>query len=916
MATNISAEKLRVELVKTKKAAEALLKVYEELADTIVESGKEIEKAFDGLDFGNAQDIAKVNKLLAESNKLIEDRNKLTTQASNVEKERLKAERELEALEKDRIKTLKEEETLKQQQIKTDILLRKESERQAKAAEKERQQQERLNGAYNVKSKRLNDLRKQYKNLIVEEGKATKETRKLLKEIKSLDKELKDVDASAGQFQRNVGNYPDTIGDAIGSLSSLALALVGVNAGFDGVKSSLEANEEGSEDLRKVQSALEATFNTTANTLATFALDLFDAGEKVVENIKSGKDLSDTFDGVGDSFEKSSKAIDDYTDKVVKNATANVEAEESTIALEKRLRSINPEIANLTGEIEKQNAIAGDSTRSFDQIEKAAERAQVATVKRARLNIQVAQDELAIIQQQLAARSDEANNAELLNKQSEAEIKLTEAQNDLIVEQLELGKVLRENARDRAEIELDFAIDAFDNQKTVNERRIANERLSLEQRRNILEETNKLNESSFQSQVKILEDFTGQKLNLDELAQESDEKVIRQRLKNVITDEKILLRVLEVIKERRTFQQDLVEANNDLTDSENRLLEARADIADQEDLLQRLQKTKGKAEKERVDEEAKFQEELEKNRLESIENELKLVEEGSIIEAELNREKNDILIQQELRRIEKENELADKSVEKEKETAEEKKRIAQESVNFINGLFSDSLARRQEELDEELDANQSAQERIQTGIEQGNEDARRSLAEAEKEEARIREQQEQAKRQEAQLELASALFSSYAETGDIGKTLADASILTQFARSASFYHGTDETPDQVIFDDKYGGVTGFVHAKEQVWSKADRSDVGYRTRDEIKDIVKMHDRGLIKDDSQIVSVVQVDNSELISKVDRMVKSLDTLPVRMPQRETNYDSKKKYIEDITKAGNKTSKLKRKARGTWG
>jgi len=64
-----------------------------------------------------------------------------------------------------------------------------------------------LTGAYEKESIKLNQLRKQYKDLAVEEKHTTKEGKELLKNIQQLDAKLKQVDGSVGMFQRNVGNY-------------------------------------------------------------------------------------------------------------------------------------------------------------------------------------------------------------------------------------------------------------------------------------------------------------------------------------------------------------------------------------------------------------------------------------------------------------------------------------------------------------------------------------------------------------------------------------------------------------------------------------------------------------------------------------------------------------------------------------
>lgn len=82
-----------------------------------------------------------------------------------------------------------------------------------------------LTGAYQKQSKRLNELRLRLKNIIIEEGKSSKETRRLAREVTLLDGKLKAADRAAGQFQRNVGNYPDTIGRATTVLRQFGLTI-------------------------------------------------------------------------------------------------------------------------------------------------------------------------------------------------------------------------------------------------------------------------------------------------------------------------------------------------------------------------------------------------------------------------------------------------------------------------------------------------------------------------------------------------------------------------------------------------------------------------------------------------------------------------------------------------------------------
>ena len=72
-----------------------------------------------------------------------------------------------------------------------------------------------LLNAYQKESKRLNDLRKKYKNLAVQQKENTVKGRLMLANIKRLDANLKKIDKTVGQTQRSVGDYSSSIKDAV-----------------------------------------------------------------------------------------------------------------------------------------------------------------------------------------------------------------------------------------------------------------------------------------------------------------------------------------------------------------------------------------------------------------------------------------------------------------------------------------------------------------------------------------------------------------------------------------------------------------------------------------------------------------------------------------------------------------------------
>ena len=551
---------------KTQKDVEDLIGVLDELNKSLVDLSKAQKKIL------NSED-GKTFESLKNINKAVDTLNTAEQESTKILKEKLKLENRLAQAKNEDAKINTELKVLIQEQNK----LNKEAAKDALG----------LTNAYQKQSKKLNDLRKEYKNLIISEGKTTKESKKLLKEIKNLDKELKDADESAGQFQRNVGNYPDTLKDASSALLKTAAAALTVKGAFDSVKTSLESTQEGSEDIRKATAGTTGVFNTLKSSLASLTVGLGEAVANRIDLFTNGnKGLIETVLGISNGLDKAGKSFDNFIDKSKDAASAEIDAESATIDFEKRLRTLNESLALVNGTIEKQISIAGDSTKSFDEIENAALKAQKAQNERAKLQIEIAQEELKISRLLIAAQEAAGTSSiELLNRESEAIVALREARNAAAVEQLETDKLISENNRDRFERELDFAIDAFDSVKTINERRISDETKSLSERKNILSELETLTESSFQNQIKLVQDFTGQKIDLDSLSRESDEEVIRQRLKNFQFDDVTVGRILEIIRERKIATQDLADTNRDLTDSEKEGAALQSDILDQQKAL-------------------------------------------------------------------------------------------------------------------------------------------------------------------------------------------------------------------------------------------------------------------------------------------------------------------------------------------
>lgn len=648
------------------------------------------------------------------------------------------------------------------------ILVKTERTELNKANKKLAQESLGLLDVYQQESKRLNELRKELKNFILSGKEATQETIDLAKEIDRLDKKLKAADATVGQFQRNVGNYPDTadeaadateeLGDEVEELGEKIIKFVAAavlaEATLSGFKKALEGSAEASEELRVATAALEGGVGEVQNVAAAAALDLFDLGKAAANGdvniwdltksvslaVIGMEDLDKSATNVNKVFDRTTEATTDFTAKVAAAAQAEIEAERRTIAFEKAVRGLEIRLSQINRVIAEQGLIAGDTTRSFNEIEEAAVKAQKAQEQRTAILIKIAQEELDILRIRLNAQREAGKNVdELLNQETDAIVKLQDLRTDAAVEQLETDKLLRENARDRFERELDFAIDAFDAQKTVNERRISNEKNNLEERRKIFDETLLLADKSFNSQVKLVEDFTKQKLDFDALVNESDEEVIRQKIKSFNFDDVTLGRILEIIKERKLALQDLTDAQVDLTGSEQDAIDVKKDIIAQEEALSKITAESSKQSQEAFD---NLEKDREANEIENLRRRLSLAKEGSKEALEIQKELNDALLDEQNMRIQKQLEADEKA-------AEQRKEIQKASIDLLDRASKASSDRKIEQIDKEISATEKQQDRLRELAEKGVLGADKSLAAEEKKQAELeRQKQREARKQE------------------------------------------------------------------------------------------------------------------------------------------------------------------------
>lgn len=270
----------------------------------------------------------------------------------------------------------------------------------------------------------------------------------------------------------------------------------------------------------------------------------------------------------------------EYANSVIETANAFGDLAVATREVNRANRELSRTNEALISQEEQLNAIADDTTLSFAQREAAAEEARVAGENRARIEVQIARNNLALIENELALRRSAGEEVEeLADRQLQAFQALQQAERDLTRTVFDNERTRRELRQDRLERDLDILIDGFDNQKTINERIISNERETLTRRRALLEETQRQSQESFDAQIATIQQFTNEAIDANDLLATSDARALNEKIRVLGLSEIIEGRLLEVIRDRRTAVQDLIDANSELNQSEREFAEMSAQNA-------------------------------------------------------------------------------------------------------------------------------------------------------------------------------------------------------------------------------------------------------------------------------------------------------------------------------------------------
>lgn len=326
-----------------------------------------------------------------------------------------------------------------------------------------------------------------------------------------------------------------------------------------------------------VENKLAPTFENVILKVQNFFGSVENLDEKIAANEAKINSYKSGFDNLGDTIEKTNELV-----------RQQIELQQELIDT---TNLYQVQIGKLNAQAEVYNTIAGDSTRSFEEL-RAANFAELETTrKRVALEVELAKarKESAILETQRAFKLNNKDvtrqqieslsfikdenlqktiGIELQQKLTDSIVDFNEKQSQYTIAQARIDKEVRQVKQDEVEKNLDIIIDGFDVQKTVNEKIIADQKRTFTERRKVLEETKRLADKAFADEEAQLQRLTKEKLDAQKLVETSDSKTLNENIRKLKASEIAEQRTLEVVKERRIAVQDLADAQRDLNQQE------------------------------------------------------------------------------------------------------------------------------------------------------------------------------------------------------------------------------------------------------------------------------------------------------------------------------------------------------------
>jgi hypothetical protein len=565
---------------------DSLLKIDSTL-DTLKKNPIEFSDIFKtggGAEF--KQNEKALNDLISQTKKLIE----LETAKTKLEAEKLKLQKIKIGQEKEDIKLQKEKEALTQKQIKTEkdkiTLEQKQTQAQKKIVQETKDYNEILEQTIKTE-KEAQEANKELRKARKELDTTTEDGRKEIEKInKAIDKNSKLIGENADKEKKRtlgIGKYKEGVKEALTELGIFGTVL---NKAGGALESVSKGTKKGTKAMRAFKIALASTgiglLVVAISTLIGFFAKSEAGGKKlkvifaqigaVIDTLTSrianfGKGLYQILSGdFSEGLDTLKASFAGVADEIERNVKAATDLEKQKQAFQGLRRANEFLIAGLEKQAEIRAKIADDDTRSFKERlanDKLALQAQRAAIE---ARLETAKEAEKIAQNELQRGIDLKQNVEdLRGAANQASIERIQAEKDLELAQLEAAQRRRQILRDEFEQRLDFTLDVYDRQKAILEKQLSDESLTVEKRKQILNDIKEADKRNQNEIIDLYEKQTGKRIDIDKLIAENNIETLNDIIQNQLQFDEIEgNRLREVIIERQQYNQDLLDLDKDL----------------------------------------------------------------------------------------------------------------------------------------------------------------------------------------------------------------------------------------------------------------------------------------------------------------------------------------------------------------
>lgn len=884
--SQIAEPKLLDPLKKELEEVNNLLKITGDNLKGVISEAATISKATPLSSFDN---LEKVEKGLKDAKTAIE-------QLDKVEKDRLKLEEQIKNLDDERVKT--------------NFALREQIRLQTKELRDEAKAAAASGDAYEVLKKNTNDAQKEFKKLAAQYGVNSKQAKEARKNFEDFDEQLREVNEAARDGRRDVGRYEKGVKRLTKTFKAFASATIVLKI-LELLQTQLSKNSDGAAELEKVWVRVTTVFQVLVERLVV-AFPIMQAKfEQFILSLQIGfAELKGLFGGNEDDIKRLQKEYNDLEQvaggdlaAAFKGMSAEIEdliskqvqLIDDTLKYRREIVGLEKDIADIIPTQEKLRAQFEDDSKSLEEQIVAGVAFRGELVKRQDLEETIAVKRLKLAQQNAAANK---NSVEAQEELSAATLTYNQLVADQATELVSAEKEIRKLRNDATQLNLDYYIDDFDNRKTVNERIIADETQTYTRRKSLLEDNLRNTEASFALEEKALRESVERRgktlMDLTELSQLSTEEIADYALANF--DEPLAIRLLEVLRERRTFLQDNAEAQRDLNAAEAESLLLQDDVALQKRALLKLEQKGIDMEKVlKTLSDARLQ-----NEIDNLRKQIAVAEDGSAAFIRLNQELNDKLLEQNEQRNEKQ-----------RKQLEEFGKAADTAFQLLSDIASKRSEERLEAIDEEIEAEEKRLNRLRELADQGNEDAQNNIAVAQQRQAQLELERERQLARQKKSELALTAIQTYSgkvtsgTPNPLASTISDIAVLRAFVNTLpGFFEGTEDTGTEGALRDKHGAITGFTHERERVLNADQNRLIGDMSNSEL---AMLAHRENTKQDRSLSS------DQIIKELQDLKRTTKERPVYLG---ADIDEVNGHLIKKIKTGQKLERIHTKTGGIWG